>query len=124
MKCVSIFFIHCRVHSFYNLVTEKGELHLSNGLIISELHLFCKQPKVDWFQHAKLMQLLRNLDMDQNDIRCIENLYWYQTAQIKLNGELSDNIEIRTGMCLVPAFVQPVLGGGLSGSIGRCGDRY
>jgi len=44
------------------------------------------------------MQLLRDLNIDQRNIRCIENLYWYQTAQIRLNNELSDDIEIRRGV--------------------------
>ena len=57
--------------------------------------------------------------MDQNDIRCIENLYWYQTAQIKYNNDGR-----ATAMCLVPAFVQSVLKGGFQGSIEKCGDWY
>jgi len=52
----------------------------------------------DRVEHPKLMQLLRNLDIYQKDIRCIENLYWYQTPQIRLNNELSDDIEIRRGV--------------------------
>lgn len=52
----------------------------------------------DRVEHPKLMQLLRSLDIDQKDIRCIENLYWYQTAQIRFNNEMSDDIEIRRGV--------------------------
>lgn len=52
----------------------------------------------DRVQHHKLMQLLKRLDLDQKDIRCIENLYWSQTAQIKLGGNMSNNIRIRRGV--------------------------
>ena len=52
----------------------------------------------DRIQHHKLMQLLNGLDMDQKDIRCIENLYWYQTAQIKLGNNMSNAIQIRRGV--------------------------
>lgn len=52
----------------------------------------------DRVEHHRLMQLLRNLDIDQKDIRCIENLYWNQTAQIKLDGDLSNNVQIRKGV--------------------------
>lgn len=51
----------------------------------------------DRVQHHKLMQLLRGLDIDQKDIRCIENLYWNQTAQIKLDNNMSNTIQIRRG---------------------------
>ncbi|XP_030753084.1 uncharacterized protein LOC115880093 [Sitophilus oryzae] len=37
----------------------------------------------DSVQHHKLMQLLRRLDLDQKDIRCIENLYSHQSARVK-----------------------------------------
>jgi len=61
--------------------------------------LLCDYEKAfDRVEHPKLMQLLRNLDIDQKDIRCIENLYWYKTAQMRLNNELSDDIEIRRGV--------------------------
>lgn len=52
----------------------------------------------DRVQHHLLMKLLKRLDIDQRDIRCIENLYWNQTAQIKLDNNTSNNIQIRRGV--------------------------
>jgi len=52
----------------------------------------------DRVQHYKLMQLLKKLDIDQKDIRCIENLYWHQTARIKLGDNMSNTIQVRRGV--------------------------
>lgn len=49
----------------------------------------------DQVQHHKLMQFLKKLEKDQKDIRCIENLYWYYTAQIKLGNNMSNTIQVR-----------------------------
>ena len=48
----------------------------------------------DKVQHHKLIQILKQLDIDQKDIRCIENLYWNQTAQVRIDGENKKSIEI------------------------------
>lgn len=52
----------------------------------------------DRVQHHKLIQLLRKLDIDQKDIRCIENLYWYQNAQIKVDNNTSNSVQIKRGV--------------------------
>lgn len=52
----------------------------------------------DRVQHHKLMQLLKRLDIDQKDIRCIENLYWNQTAQIEVDNNMSNTIQIKRGV--------------------------
>ena len=52
----------------------------------------------DRVQHHKLMQILRKLDLDKKDIRCIENLYWHQTAQLKIDNSMSNPIYIRRGI--------------------------
>ena len=38
-------------------------------------------------KHEELFQLLLGLDMDVKDIRLLQNLYWEQTACMKINSE-------------------------------------
>lgn len=52
----------------------------------------------DRVQHHKLISILREMDIDQKDIRCIENLYWNQTAQIKVDGEVLNTVKICRGV--------------------------
>lgn len=52
----------------------------------------------DRVQHQKLLQILRRMDIDQKDIRCIENLYLNQTAQIRIDGGTTGMVEICRGV--------------------------
>jgi len=42
----------------------------------------------DKVKHDKLIDILQSLDIDGKDIRIIRNLYWKQTAAIKINDHL------------------------------------
>ena len=39
------------------------------------------------FKHKKLFQLLIGLDLNGNGIRLLQNLYWGQTACMRINNE-------------------------------------
>lgn len=52
----------------------------------------------DKVQHHKLMEILSTIDIDEKTIRCIKNLYWYQTANIKTSDGLTENILIKRGV--------------------------
>lgn len=43
----------------------------------------------DRVQHLKIVQVIKRLDIDQKHIRCIENLYWNQTAAVKLATKIT-----------------------------------
>lgn len=48
----------------------------------------------DRVRHGKLIEILRKTDVDE-DIRCIENLYWYQRAHVKTQSFRTEDIRIR-----------------------------
>ena len=56
------------------------------------------QKAFDTVNHEKLIGILRSIGLDDKDLRIIINLYWNQTANIKIEGELSDSVEIKRGV--------------------------
>jgi len=52
----------------------------------------------DRVQHDKLVDMLRGVGLDDRDIRIIKNLYWNQTAQIKVGNIKTDHIKIQLGV--------------------------
>lgn len=52
----------------------------------------------DRVQHEKLIEILQRKNIDTRDIRLIANLYWGQTARVRLDDYLSENIEIQRGV--------------------------
>jgi hypothetical protein len=52
----------------------------------------------DNVQHDKLIKILKDKNIDSRDIRIISNLYWNQTAKIKVDDEFSDEIKIKKGV--------------------------
>lgn len=52
----------------------------------------------DCVKHEKLITILTNIGLDSRDIRIIENLYWEQTASIKVGNSSSEDIEIKKGV--------------------------
>jgi len=52
----------------------------------------------DRVQHEKLLQDLIDLDLDGKDLRFIWNLYWEQTACIRVENELSAYVDIKRGV--------------------------
>ena len=49
----------------------------------------------DRVQHDKLLQDLMDLDLDGKDLRFIWNLYWEQTASIRVENKLSEYVDIK-----------------------------
>ena len=44
----------------------------------------------DKVKHEKLFEMLNQLDIDGKDLRVLRNLYWDQTAAVRVGGELSE----------------------------------
>ena len=44
------------------------------------------------------MQCLREIGVDGKDIKIIRNLYWDQTASVRIMNELSEDIRIQRGV--------------------------
>ena len=52
----------------------------------------------DKVRHKNLMQILNNLDLDSEDLRLIQDLYWRQQAAIRIDHDLSKYVEIKRGL--------------------------
>ena len=48
----------------------------------------------DKVRHEDLFQMLNKLDIDGKDLRILSNLYWRQTATVRIDGEHSDETSI------------------------------
>ncbi|KAF2899644.1 hypothetical protein ILUMI_06531 [Ignelater luminosus] len=58
---------------------------------------FCAKA-LDRVQHDKLLQTLKTAEVDDKDIRIIENLYWHQSANVQVGNQLTNEIEIKRGV--------------------------
>ena len=86
--------------------TREGLLNLR--LILCERHLevqkdvyicFLDYEKAfDRVRHEPLMQCLSEIGVDGKDIKIIRNLYWDQTASVRIMNELSEEIRIQRGV--------------------------
>ena len=52
----------------------------------------------DCVQHQKLAEILRATGVDEGDLRIITELYWHQTAQVRVESSMSEEIAIRKGV--------------------------
>ena len=52
----------------------------------------------DKVRHEDLMDILQDLDLDGKDIRLIRNLYWEQTACMRIDNEFGDSTQIKRGV--------------------------
>lgn len=52
----------------------------------------------DRVRHSKLMEILRQIQLDSKDIRLIENLYWGQTAEVRTGSIKTSSLEIQRGV--------------------------
>lgn len=52
----------------------------------------------DRVQHQKLITSLKNIGIDGKDLRLIANLYWDQTATVRVDGDTSASVEIKRGV--------------------------
>ena len=53
---------------------------------------------IDKVRHEKLLNILEHLDIDRKDLRVIRNLYWDQSAAVRIGGELSEYTLIKRGV--------------------------
>ena len=52
----------------------------------------------DRVQHDELLKMLMNLDLYEKDIHVIQNLYWDQSACIRIENEMSEYTKIKRGV--------------------------
>ena len=52
----------------------------------------------DRVQHAKIIECLKNINVDYRDIRLITNLYWEQKANVRVEQDMSDEVNIKRGV--------------------------
>ncbi|KAL1447433.1 hypothetical protein WDU94_013960 [Cyamophila willieti] len=52
----------------------------------------------DCVQHDKMMSILTTLQLNKHDLKIIQNLYWNQTAAVRLNQDSSEAILIQKGV--------------------------
>ena len=52
----------------------------------------------DTVKHEKLIQMLQDLNVDGKDLKLIRNMYWQQTAAIKINNKISGYQKIEKGL--------------------------
>ena len=52
----------------------------------------------DCVNHEKMVAVLKEAGIDRSDIRIITHLYWAQTAEVKISGQASDQIQIKKGV--------------------------
>lgn len=56
------------------------------------------QKAFDRVQHDGLMSLLEKIDIDDKDLRIIKNIYYNQTAKIRVDNHLKEAISIERGV--------------------------
>lgn len=56
------------------------------------------QKAFDRVQHSKMIEILKQKNIDSRDIRIISNLYWNQTARIRVDESLSEEVRICRGV--------------------------
>ena len=63
----------------------------------------------DKVKHQELLQCLKTIDIEENDIALIANLYWQQKTVVKINNDISEPLKIekgvRQGCVLSPAQI-------------------
>ena len=52
----------------------------------------------DCVRHEKLMEILKEVPVDRNDLRIIRHLYWNQIAEVRVEGSMSEGASIRRGV--------------------------
>lgn len=56
------------------------------------------QKAFDRVKHDKMIDILKNTGIDSKDLKIITNLYWNQTAVLKIEGEHTDEVKILRGV--------------------------
>ena len=56
------------------------------------------QKAFDTVKHEELLALLSSLDIGRKDLRIIRNLYYEQTAAVRVDNELTDYVKIKRGV--------------------------
>lgn len=51
----------------------------------------------DCVQHEKMINILKSTGIDKRDIQIIAELYWNQKAEVKIEQQTTENIEIKKG---------------------------
>ena len=52
----------------------------------------------DTVKHEEIMNMLQDINVDGKDLRIIRNLYWQQTAAIRIQSEINEYQTIKRGV--------------------------
>ena len=52
----------------------------------------------DTVQHEELFRILQALNLDGKDVRIVRNLYWSQTAAVRVADETTEEFQIKRGV--------------------------
>lgn len=52
----------------------------------------------DTVRHGKMVEILKKIGIDKRDVRIIVELYWSQTAEVRVENKLSESAEIERGV--------------------------
>ncbi|KAK3743177.1 hypothetical protein RRG08_064033 [Elysia crispata] len=76
---------------------QRLALQLTNCVKLSQKDLYIcfidYSKAFDKVKHEKLFEMLNQLDIDGKDLRVLRNLYWDQTAAVRVGGELNRAFE-------------------------------
>ena len=78
----------------YNIIAQK-HLEVDKDLFTCFIDYSKAFDKV---RHNQLMKLLEKLDIDGKDLRIVRNLYWEQSAAVRVEGECSEFKPIKRGV--------------------------
>lgn len=110
--------IHARIRAKCELDLDKAQFGFRHGFgtrealfAVNVLLQKCRDQRKDVFacfidyekafdrvQHKKLFEVLQRAGIDYRDIRILKNLYWNQTANVKISGKTTNNIKINRGV--------------------------
>ena len=52
----------------------------------------------DSVKHTKMIEAMQKTDMDENDIALVSHLYWEQKTRIRIDGAISEEVNIQKGV--------------------------
>ena len=110
--------IHARIRNVCEKDLDKSQFGFRQGfgtrealLAVNVLFQKCRDQRKDVFacfldyekafdrvKHEEMIQILKDQGINNYDLRIIRNLYWKQSAKVLIDGQVSENIDIRRGV--------------------------
>ena len=94
-----IFNLQLMVYLYINHYPKVFEVPYVFQFLVVQLICFSEYEKVfDSVEHNKLVDQLRKIGLESRDINFIITLYWRQTARLKYDNDMTDEIPIKIGV--------------------------